>query len=117
LKAIRRHSVSANPYEAPGEQDITAHVNFSALIDTGDRVGLETVGLTSQEKFLLALGELNQFSDLYDSGQTEVEMLNARMKLKRLISPEGMGNIFKVLIQRRGISGGTVAGLRFERKR
>ena len=37
LKAIRQHSVSANPYEAPGEQDITADVNFTALAAAAEK--------------------------------------------------------------------------------
>ena len=73
-----------------------------------------TRGFTSQEKFLLALGEANQFADLYDPGQTDAEMLNARLKLKRLISPEGMGNIFKVLLQRRGVPEVGLTGWKFE---
>ena len=68
--------------------------------------GWSSAGFTTQEKFLLALGEANQFADVYDPGQTDTEMLNARLKLKRLIAPEGMGNIFKVLVQRRGSSRG-----------
>jgi SAM-dependent MidA family methyltransferase len=92
-------------------------VNFSALIDAGNAEGLELAGFTTQEKFLLALGEANQFSDVYDAGQTETEMLNARLKLKRLISPEGMGNIFKVLVQQRGISKPELTGWKFERQK
>ena len=99
LLAYRGHTATEDFFTAPGETDLTAHVNFSALIDAGKAAGLEFAGFTTQEKFLLALGEANQFADVYDPGQTEAEMLNARLKLKRLISPEGMGNIFKVLVQ------------------
>jgi SAM-dependent MidA family methyltransferase len=60
------------------------------------------------------LGEANQFADVYDPGQTELEMLGARLKLKRLISPEGMGNIFKVLVQQRGVPNPRLAGWKFE---
>jgi SAM-dependent MidA family methyltransferase len=115
LLAYRAHTAREDFYAAPGETDLTAHVNFSALIDTGKAGGLELAGFTTQEKFLLALGEANQFADVYDSGQTEIEMLQARLKLKRLISPEGMGNIFKVLVQGRGISKAKLTGWKFER--
>jgi len=113
LLAYHAHQATEDFFSAPGETDLTAHVNFSALIDAGKAAGLEFEGLTSQEKFLLALGEANQFADVYDPGQTELEMLQARAKLKRLISPEGMGNIFKVLVQRRGVSKVEITGLKF----
>jgi SAM-dependent MidA family methyltransferase len=114
LLAYRGHTVGEDFFTVPGETDLTAHVNFSALIDAGKADGLEFAGFTTQEKFLLALGEANQFADIYDPGQTEIEMLQARLRLKRLISPEGMGNIFKVLVQQRGISQAGLTGLKFE---
>jgi len=115
LLAYRGHTASEDFFTSPGETDLTAHVNFSALIDTGNAHGLDFVGLTTQEKFLLALGEANQFADVYDPGQTEAERLNARLKLKRLISPEGMGNIFKVLVQQRAVPKAQLTGWKFER--
>jgi SAM-dependent MidA family methyltransferase len=114
LLAYRGHEVAEDFYTMPGETDLTAHVNFSALIDTGKAGGLDFAGFTTQEKFLLALGEANQFADVYDPGQTEQEKLQARLKLKRLISPEGMGNIFKVLVQKRGVPKTELTGLKFE---
>lgn len=119
LMAYRGHTATEDFYETPGDQDITAHVNFSALIDSGKEVGLTFVGLTTQERFLMALGEANEFADLYDPGQTEEEKLQARLKLKRLIfpggpeDPRGMGSIFKVLIQSRGIPSPQLTGLKF----
>jgi SAM-dependent MidA family methyltransferase len=115
LLAYRGHTASEDFFTAPGETDLTAHVNFSALVDAGKADGLEFGGFTTQEKFLLALGEGNQFADVYDPGQMEPEMLQARLKLKRLISPEGMGNIFKVLVQQRGVPRTELTGWKFER--
>jgi SAM-dependent MidA family methyltransferase len=103
---------SEDLFSAPGESDLTAHVNFNALIDTGRDAGLELTGFTSQERFLLALGEGNEFADLYEPGANEVENLKARLKLKRLIHPGGMGNIFKVLIQHRGVASPKLTGLK-----
>lgn len=120
LLAYKRHSTSEDFFAAPGEQDLTAHVNFGALIDSGREAGLEYTGMTTQEKFLMAMGEATEFSDLYDDGQTEVERLDARLKLKRLIypgdadGPAGMGAIFKVLIQHRGLNAPKLTGLKFE---
>ena len=111
--AYRGHTASEDFFTAPGETDLTAHVNFTALLDAGKADGLEFAGFTTQERFLLALGEANKFSDLYDSGQTDLEMLQARLKLKRLISPEGMGNIFKVLVQQRAVPQAELTGWKF----
>jgi SAM-dependent MidA family methyltransferase len=115
LLTYRGHTASEDFYSAPGEQDLTAHVNFSALIDAGSATGLGLTGFTTQERFLMALGEGNQFADLYDPGQNEAEKLEARLKLKRLINPEGMGNIFKILIQHRGLGAPRLTGLRYQR--
>jgi len=102
LLAYQNHRVSEDVYVSPGEQDLTAHVNFTALEMWGKRSGLETAGFTSQTAFLLALGQGNEFADLYDEGQTEAERVRARLQLKTLIHPEGMGERFQVLVQRKG---------------
>lgn len=115
LLAYHGHVSSENFLDAPGERDLTAHVNFSALIDAGRQAGLEPTGFTTQERFILALGETNQFADLYDESQTEAGKLDARLKLKRLINPEGMGNVFKVLVQHRGLAEPKLTGLKFQR--
>ena len=62
LKAIRQHSVSANPYEAPGEQDITADVNFTALAAIAEKQGMRPQKLVTQSQFLLGIGEANEFA-------------------------------------------------------
>jgi len=113
LLAYHHHWPSQDTLNAPGQVDLTAHVNFSALIDTARDAGLEFTGFTSQQRFLLALGEANEFADLYEPGATEVENLKARLKLKRLIHPEGMGNIFKALVQQRGIDSPMLTGLKY----
>lgn len=111
LLAYRNHRATEEFYASPGEQDLTAHVNFTALELWGRRVGLETTGMTSQTAFLMALGQGNEFADLYDDGQTEAERLRARLQLKTLIYPEGMGERFQVLIQQKGMKGLALTGL------
>ncbi len=111
LMAYRGHVASENFFLAPGEQDLTSHVNFSALIDAGRELGLNFTGFTTQERFLMALGEENEFGDLYDPGQTEAEQLQARLRLKRLLYPGGMGSMFKVLVQHRGVTAPKLTGL------
>jgi len=103
LLAYHNHRVSEDFYASPGEQDLTAHVNFTALELWGKGAGLETAGFTSQTAFLLALGQGNEFADLYDDRETEAERTKARLQLKTLIHPEGMGERFQVLVQRKGV--------------
>ncbi len=110
LLAYRNHRATEEYYSWPGEVDLTAHVNFTALELWGRRVGLETAGLTSQTAFLLALGQANEFADLYDDGQIEAERLRGRLQLKTLIHPEGMGERFQVLIQQKGMNALAEAG-------
>jgi SAM-dependent MidA family methyltransferase len=112
LLAYQNHRASEEFYASPGEQDLTAHVNFTALESWGKRSGLETAGLTTQTAFLLALGQGNEFADLYDDGQSEAERTKARLQLTTLIHPEGMGERFQVLIQQKGASAARLTGLR-----
>lgn len=111
LLAYQNHRVSEEFYASAGEQDLTAHANFTALESWGARAGLETAGFTSQTAFLLALGQGNEFADLYDDGQTEADRTKARLQLKTLIHPEGMGERFQVLIQRKGVTASGLTGL------
>ncbi len=111
LLAYRDHAVTENILDAPGEQDLTAHVNFTALDLWGRRAGLIRTGLVTQSQFLVALGRGNEFADLYDPGRTEVEKLRARLLLKNLIHPEGFGEKFQVLIQHKGMEPAQLTGL------
>jgi SAM-dependent MidA family methyltransferase len=111
LLAYQNHRASEEFYSSPGGQDLTAHVNFTALELWGKRAGLESAGFTSQTAFLLALGQGNEFADLYDEGQTEAERTEARLQLKTLIHPEGMGERFQVLVQRKGVDASQLTGL------
>lgn len=111
LLAYREHRTSERYLDTPGEQDLTAHVNFTALIDAGRNAGLEFTGLTTQGKFLMALGRENEFADLYEGSEREPDRFQARLLLKSLIYPEGMGEIFKVLIQHKSVAAPKLTGL------
>jgi SAM-dependent MidA family methyltransferase len=111
LLAYRDHTVTENILDAPGEQDLTSHVNFTAVDLWGRRAGLARTGLVTQSQFLVALGRGNEFADLYEPGQTEMEKLRARLLLKNLIHPEGLGEKFQVLIQHKGIVAPQLTGL------
>ncbi|MFZ0821529.1 MAG: SAM-dependent methyltransferase [Candidatus Acidiferrales bacterium] len=111
LLAYRNHRVSEDYYAAPDDQDLTAHVNFTALDLWGRDAGLERVGLAAQSRFLLALGRGNEFADLYDAGQNKTDRLRAQMQLSSLLNPEGMGETFQVFIQQKGIAIAQLTGL------
>jgi SAM-dependent MidA family methyltransferase len=107
----QRH-ISDNPYERLGEQDITSHVNFTSLIQKGEEVGLRFTGLVPQYQFLIALGLLQEMES-QEREMSEVDALKFRLSLKHLIEPEiGMGEVFKVLIQHKGIDHPQLDGLR-----
>jgi SAM-dependent MidA family methyltransferase len=111
LKAIRRHSVSANPYEAPGEQDITADVNFTALAAAAEKHGMQTQRLITQSQFLLGIGEVNEFADAFEECRLPQERAKVALQLKHLVTPAGMGESFHVLIASRGIETEKAAAL------
>lgn len=111
LLAYSVHRATEDFFESPGEQDLTAHVNFTALDLRGRRAGLQRTGCVSQMAFLVALGRGNEFADLYDEGAGEVQRIRARLLLKSLIHPEGMGETFQVFIQHKGMAQPRLTGL------
>jgi SAM-dependent MidA family methyltransferase len=111
LLAYSEHRASEDFFVSPGEQDLTAHVNFTALDVWGRRAGLSRTGSVSQMAFLVALGRANEFADLYDEDSSEVERIRARLLLKSLINPEGMGETFQVFIQHKGLAEPHLTGL------
>lgn len=111
LLAYEQHRTSEEYNRAPGEQDLTAHVNFTALDLWGRSAGLERAGLVTQSHFLLALGKQNEFADLYEDVESEAERIRARLLLKNLIHPEGMGETFQVIVQFKGIERPRLTGL------
>lgn len=109
--AYANHRASEEYFAAPGKQDLTAHVNFTAMRLWGERASLSTLGLVSQTAFLLALGQRNEFADLYEDDASETERVRARLQLKTLIFPEGMGERFQVLIHQKGQRPVSLTGL------
>jgi SAM-dependent MidA family methyltransferase len=107
-----QHQASENSYERLGKQDITSHVNFTSLIRKGEEVGLSFTGLVPQYRFLIGLGILEQMETL-GKGLSELDGLKLRLSLKNLIEPEmGMGEVFKVLVQHKGMDQPQLDGLR-----
>ena len=115
LMTYRQHTASPNPYEAPGEQDITAHVNFTALRSIAEQAGLQHLGLVTQAEFLMGIGEETQFSDAFEEAQLPQERAKIAMQLKHLVTPAGMGEVFQVMTLSRGVEAAKLAGLKFAR--
>lgn len=106
LQCYYQHAHHNEPLINVGTQDITAHVNFTALEQQGDRCGLTTLGNVPQELFLMALGlgdRLNQFAQIEATDpQTVRYALQRREALHQLMNPMGLGK-FNVLIQSKGL--------------
>jgi SAM-dependent MidA family methyltransferase len=111
LLAYEKHRASENFFRAPGGQDLTAHVNFSALVSYGCQAGLQRTGHSSQSNFLLSLERHSDFADLQSPAMTETQQTRARLLFKTLIYPEGMGETFQVLIQHKGLGQPRLSGL------
>jgi SAM-dependent MidA family methyltransferase len=113
LRCHYQHVVSGNAYVRVGRQDITAHVDFTALKATGDLCGLEVLGYTTQREFLRNLGATTYVEGLVNNSRAQAsyesgalprqQYLANRMGMQELLQPEGLGN-FKVMAQGKGIS-------------
>lgn len=94
LMGYRRHTARENVLDDPGERDITAHVNFTALEERGAECGLEKKNFETLARTLLEAGEPDQFASALGRGADE---FTRRMQLKTLLF--GMGETFRVLLQ------------------
>lgn len=104
LLCYHRHQIEENPYIRLGQQDITAHVDFTTLMACGDQLGLRTDWFGEQYRFLLAAGIVEEIEEIEQSDATNEEKLKLRLALKKLIMPEGgMGDTFRMLVQSKGV--------------
>jgi len=96
-----RHRAHSDPFFLPGLQDITAHVDFTAVATAGVDAGCSLAGYTTQAQFLLNTGitELLAQTPVEDS----VAWLPQAAAVQKLVSPAEMGELFKVLAFSRGI--------------
>ncbi len=98
---------SEDPYVRVGQQDMTAHVDFSSLAGAGEEQGLRVTGFTNQMSFLMGLGAEEMIAEL------EPESPEFRAAI-HLLRPDGMGSTFKVLVQHKGIERPDLDGLKFK---
>ena len=111
LMTYRQHTASDDPYAAPGEQDITAHVNFTALHAAGEAAGLDFLALLTQSQFLIGIGEQTQFADAFVDCRSPQEQAKVALQLKHLVTPAGMGETFHVLVMSKGVAREKAAAL------
>ena len=97
LMAYENHQAKTDVLAEPGRRDMTAHVNFTALEERGRNLGFEPLGLRTQARFLLDLGEADNFAGALEGPKSDAFQL--RMQLKSLLF--GMGETFRVLVQRK----------------
>jgi SAM-dependent MidA family methyltransferase len=100
LRSFYRHRLVDSPLDRIGEQDITASVNFSALIEYGRDFGLELLGYERQTAFLTRLGLIERIAAQHKPSDS-LEDLKERLAVKNLFVPGGVSDSFRVLIQRR----------------
>jgi SAM-dependent MidA family methyltransferase len=97
LRAYSRHHANADLLANPGEQDLTAHANFSALKNAGEAFGLKTDCCVTQSKFLREIFEktLRKTNDFPEWNS------NRRKQFQTLVHPEHLGRPFRILVQSR----------------
>ena len=110
LLCYHQHRSNSDPLVRVGEQDITAHVNFTALATHGVASGLPMLGFCDQSRFVAGLME--------KAGADFLAQLapKAMAQLKTLLHPELMGQTFKVLVQHHGMESAQLSGLKFAGK-
>ena len=123
MTPFHRHTTSAPSGEArsavaacladPGECDITAHVDLSAITRAAEEEGLSTIAQLDQTYFLLGLG----LGDILgQSGGSDRESLRRRLALKTLMLPGGLGSTHKVLIFGKGVGVPRLKGCAFRER-
>lgn len=103
LQCYWQHQRHNDPYRYLGYQDITTHVDFTALERQGEVLGLEKLGLSKQGMVLMALGLGDRLADLSSGKYNLQEVLHRRDALHQLMDPAGLGNFF-VLFQSKGLT-------------
>lgn len=95
-RSFKAHSVSDELVDAPGTRDLTASVDFERLVARGRELGLETDSYHALNRFLVDNGLLESLP-----AGDDLASIKSRSKIKTLLLPEGMGEVFKVLVQRK----------------
>jgi len=92
-----RHHAHDDPFFYPGLQDITAHVDFTAVMEAALAQGLQVAGFATQAQFLLALGLLEEAQKQLAHAD-KITQLRISQQLQQLTAPHEMGELFKVVL-------------------
>lgn len=103
LACYHQHRMHDDAFWWPGLQDITAHVDFTRVVEQGTSNGLELLGYTSQSSFLLDNGLMDHLQLANDVCKTEVEQLRLSQAIKKLTLPGEMGERFQVMAMGKGV--------------
>ncbi len=106
LSACARHRREPDPLARPGELDITAHVEFTSLIECAEAAGMRLAGFTDQHHFMVGLGAAH-----FAEGAHAAD----RRAFQTLMHPQFMGMVFKVVCFSKGIEPPVLAGFRYAR--
>jgi SAM-dependent MidA family methyltransferase len=101
LMAHYRHHAHDDPFHLPGLNDLTAHVDFTAVADAAEESGLALLGYTSQASFLIDCGIADLLAQV--SPEDSARYLPLTNQANRLLSPAEMGELFKVMLVGRGV--------------
>jgi SAM-dependent MidA family methyltransferase len=109
LSAYAGHQREPDPLARPGEIDLTAHVEFSSLIEHATRVGFRLHGFTDQQRFMVGASRLH-----FSKASASASELRA---FKTLMHPEFLGSAFKVLCLEKGdVTSAPLSGFQFSRE-
>jgi SAM-dependent MidA family methyltransferase len=108
-----RHRAHPDPLVLVGLQDITAHVDFTAMADTAQACGLDVLGFTTQAHLLLSLGIEQRVAQAGD-------VMQVAQQIKQLVLPSEMGELFKAIAFGKDLAqdvGGALTGFSFQDQR
>jgi SAM-dependent MidA family methyltransferase len=103
LQCYYEHYHHNDPYINIGNQDLTAHIDFTTIQKQGELLDLATIGFTKQGMFLMALGLGDRISTVSSSSSDIQTILTRRQNLHQLVDPMGVGK-FGILIQSKGLT-------------
>ena len=101
LVCAHKHQSNFNPMTNIGEQDLSSFVNFSHLSNICSRLDINVDGYLTQSNFLINLGILDLFQSKKLSDMEKLDELN---RLKNILLPNTMGEIFKVLVMKKNVN-------------
>jgi len=101
LRSFSRHRFGNDILLNPGEQDLTTTVDWTQVVEAGERNGFETLRLESLDRFLLAEGAIDELTKAARTLGDTAELFSFNASAREMILPTGMASYFQVLVQRK----------------